>query len=199
MPKIILIGGAGRTGKSTLAKQAAEQLHMPCISTDHLRDKLKTEATQETHPHLFASDEQLNGEQLWQWQVKLAETIWPEVLAFIQQLQPEESYIIEGTAILPHLVARDLSDRACIVPVFVLQDDADVLWKVGEERSQFWAKPKNIEEQQQKVEQVLFLNQKIREETETYGYPYIQQKSPEESLREFSALAACSNLRESIS
>src|SRR5262245_957615 len=48
-----LIGGAPTVGKSTLAATLAAHLGVPWISTDQIRDIMRTVADRDTHPKLF--------------------------------------------------------------------------------------------------------------------------------------------------
>jgi len=53
MQRIILIGGAPTTGKSTIAMRLSEELHLPVISTDQIRTIIQSIADPHIHPNLF--------------------------------------------------------------------------------------------------------------------------------------------------
>lgn len=51
--KVILIGGAPTTGKSTMASLLAKHFNLPWISTDQIRDVMRLVASREKYPKLF--------------------------------------------------------------------------------------------------------------------------------------------------
>lgn len=54
--KVILIGGAPLSGKSTLAKKLSESLHIPWVSTDDIRKWMEQLVRKEDYPDLFYGD-----------------------------------------------------------------------------------------------------------------------------------------------
>ena len=53
MRKVILIGGAPATGKSTLAKELSKNFNCPWISADFIRSWMKTIVSKKEYPNLF--------------------------------------------------------------------------------------------------------------------------------------------------
>jgi 2-phosphoglycerate kinase len=51
-PRVILIGGAPMTGKTTVAHRLAARLGYGCLSTDDLGEALRAVTTIDSHPHL---------------------------------------------------------------------------------------------------------------------------------------------------
>lgn len=55
-PRVILIGGAPMSGKTTVARMLAAQLGYGCISTDDLGEAVRAVTTKDSHPHLHPMD-----------------------------------------------------------------------------------------------------------------------------------------------
>lgn len=183
MTKNILIGGAPGTGKTTIARQLADQLHIAWISTDQIREIVRAATNKELSPELFAETNGKNPEQTLQLEIKRAESIWPGIVALLNHHYPWDGCIIEGIAILPHLVARDFKDNVNISALFLIQDDMAVIKKIVYERSlQPWIKTKTPEQQAGRVEQVLLWNKYLQLESKKYNYPCINLLSPEENV-----------------
>lgn len=51
-PKVILVGGAPNTGKTTISRLIASQLNYACLSTDDLLKAITSVTTPESHPNL---------------------------------------------------------------------------------------------------------------------------------------------------
>lgn len=61
--------------------------------------------------------------EAFELEIKKAEAVWEGVSEFIEHNHPWEGCVIEGTAILPHLVARDLKGRQDVVSIFLVQSE----------------------------------------------------------------------------
>lgn len=143
MENIILIGGAEGMGKSTLAKQLAAHFQVPWISTDQIRTILQINELDER---------------------KKAELIWKGVVALVKAPHPWGGGIIEGTAILPDLVARDLPDMPDAKAIFLIQENEGRVADIVFERSKLpFIKTKTAEQQAQKVEKIVSFNRAIQE------------------------------------
>src|SRR3989338_9130054 len=57
MNKIVLIGGAPTVGKSYITRKLAEELKLPWISTDTIRDQMRKLVRKEDYPALFLHSE----------------------------------------------------------------------------------------------------------------------------------------------
>ena len=64
MPRVILIGGAPLTGKTTVAVRLASRLGYACISTDDIGTALTAITTPQTHPDLHPESGQPYREYL---------------------------------------------------------------------------------------------------------------------------------------
>ncbi len=119
MAQAYLIGGAPRTGKSSLAHLLGAQLSLVPIATDDLRTQVRASTPPSAEPDLYYLDS-LNADQANMTRLMLEHTtdiiaatdresavVWPAVERLIHQnLTTGRSIIIEGVAILPALVAQ---------------------------------------------------------------------------------------------
>ncbi len=154
MTDIILIGGAAGTGKTTLAKKLAKELGLPWISTDQICSILQIEEAD----HL----------------VRL-EKIWNGTNSLITNHHPWEGAIIEGTAILPQFVARDLKEVENIQSFFLAYTDTKEVVKVIEDRSALpWIHTKTPEQKAVKIAETLELDQIIVKNALEFRLPLIQ-------------------------
>jgi 2-phosphoglycerate kinase len=55
-PRVILIGGAPMSGKTTVAHRLAAILGYGCLSTDDLGEAIRAVTTKDSHPHLHPMD-----------------------------------------------------------------------------------------------------------------------------------------------
>ena len=55
-PRVILIGGAPMSGKTTVAHMLAAKLGYGCLSTDDLGEAIRAVTTKDTHPYLHPMD-----------------------------------------------------------------------------------------------------------------------------------------------
>lgn len=159
MNKIILIGGAEGTGKSTLAEQLSKHFGIPWFSTDQIRTILHTRMTE---------DEKEDKE-------KISEAVWKGVKALVDRPFPwEKGGVIEGTGILPELVARDLKENSNVKVVFLVQEDENKIAYIISERSKLpWIKTKSEEQKKEKIEMLTDFNRKLIEELKRFGFPAI--------------------------
>lgn len=51
--KVILIGGAPLSGKSYVARKLGQELNLPWISTDTIREQMRQLVRKEDYPNLF--------------------------------------------------------------------------------------------------------------------------------------------------
>lgn len=117
MPHIYFIGGAPRVGKSTLMRRFLEAKQIPAAATDDLRTTLRASTTPAASPALFYLDslnaDESNMARLMQTRTadiiaaadREAEAVWPAVVDFAtRHLAMGSDVVIEGVALLPHLV-----------------------------------------------------------------------------------------------
>jgi 2-phosphoglycerate kinase len=182
--QIILIGGAPTTGKSTVAKLLSKHLDIPWISTDQIRQILKSVAHVEDYPNLLSIENytaekfhtEYSPEQIAEIEFALGEETWIGVKKFIEDAYPwTDSYIIEGVAILPHLVSHDFKENLEIKPIFLIDENADRIRDVVFNRG-LWSSAKSYSDElkEKEVEWVQLFSHKIKNEANKYGYPLIE-------------------------
>ena len=111
--RVILIGGAPFSGKTTLARSLARKIRYDCISTDDIRMALTAVTTRRSHPGLHI----LSGKDYWEYyrvtpvEVLIADaelqhrSTWPALEAVIMAHASWSSpAIIEGWGLLPSMV-----------------------------------------------------------------------------------------------
>jgi 2-phosphoglycerate kinase len=118
MAKAYLIGGAPRTGKSTLARMVTNRQSMQSMATDAIRAQIRGTITQSAEPDLYYLDS-LNADEANMTRLMLERTadiiaaadresavVWRTVETFIRNnIAAGHSIVIEGVAVLPELVA----------------------------------------------------------------------------------------------
>ncbi len=116
MKSILLLGGAPAIGKTTVAKEIASKLNIPCLSTDEIRANMRLKKNRDDYPGLFLLDKDtvkdpasflrtISLEDLISRVSKESEAVWEGVLERINLVRDNERLIIEGVAILPSKVA----------------------------------------------------------------------------------------------
>lgn len=123
-----LIGGAPTVGKSTIAAALAAHLNRPWISTDQIRDIMRSIADRRAHPTLFNPEghgadnlfDAFSAEQLVEIEVGQGEAAWTGIKALIERDYTwPQGFVVEGVNLLPHLIARDFAGAAEVRTVFV--------------------------------------------------------------------------------
>jgi len=192
MRKVILIGGAPTTGKSTLASLMSERLSLPWISTDQIRELMKAVVDRDKFPKLFDTEgydarrflTEFSAEEIADMQMEQGEATWVGIRKFIEDdYNWGKGSIIEGVNILPHLVARDFKDKKEIKAIFLVDEDADRMKEVIYTRG-LWddaeTYPDDLKEKE--VEWATLFSHKLKLEVEKYGFPYIEVQKNEDDL-----------------
>lgn len=178
MNKIILIGGSPTTGKSHSARKISKFLNLPWISTDTIRKKMRKSVKKEDCPALFdfaeATPEMAveyltshSAQEIVKDQNKESSEVWKGVMEIIEKTSAQDSIIIEGIAILPHLVAK-LNNKK-VRAVFLVDEDADRIRKIIFKRG-LWDDAEKYPDSVKKkeVEWVLAFNNYILKEAKKY-------------------------------
>lgn len=127
-----LIGGAPTVGKSTIAAALAEHLHLPWISTDQIRDIMRTVASRHDHPKLFNPEGHDAGslfnifspDQLVALEIDQGEAAWTGIKALLEHDYTwPRGFVVEGVNLLPHLIARDFQAGGGVKAVFATDAD----------------------------------------------------------------------------
>ena len=192
--RIILIGGAPMTGKSTVAHKVARHFDLPWISTDQMRKIMRKVANRAEHPKLFKlkpeghSVERLLAEfpveELLQMQSEEAEAVWAVARAFIKEdWMWTRGFLVEGIHILPHLVARDFGDDARVKAVFLVDDDPSRVRQVVYTRGLSGdAKSYSDKVKEKEVECVARFSRHLMGEIERLRFPWISVTKSDSDL-----------------
>lgn len=181
--RIILIGGAPTTGKSTVAHKLARHFDLPWISTDQMRKIMRKVANRAEHPKLFKPEgysverflTEFSVEELLQMQSEEAEAVWAVAQAFIKEdWMWTRGFLVEGIHILPHLVARDFGDDARVKAVFLVDEDPSRVRQVVYTRGLSGdAKDYSDNVKEKEVECVTRFSRQLRAEIEKLRFPWI--------------------------
>jgi len=123
-PKVVLVGGAPKSGKSTLARFLAARLDYDLVNTDDLAAAARAVASPSTHADLHS----MTGydyreyylarppDALWREALRMHRALWPAVVAVASARATwARAAVIEGWAILPELVfSSRLADTAAL-------------------------------------------------------------------------------------
>ena len=155
MKEILLIGGAAGSGKSTIAEQLALHLGLPWFSTDQIRRILRPNEEDEA---------------------KKLELVWNGTSALLHGIHPWNGGVIEGTAILPEFIERDLKDIPNIRPIFLIQTE-DQIMQIEEERSKLpYINTKTPEQIAERIRQISEQNTAIKQKAKELGYPCLEAR-----------------------
>jgi 2-phosphoglycerate kinase len=189
--RIILIGGAPTAGKSTIAEKLSKHFGMPWIGTDQIREVMKGTVTEEERPMLFNSrqftaEEFLNKfspREIVQNEIDESEVVWQGVKAFIENEYSWHSFIVEGVALLPHLVAK-YKDSPKFKAIFLVDRDADRIRDVVFNRG-LWSSAKNYPDsvKEKEVEWVIEFNEYIIKEAEKFGFPTVEVTKGDQDMK----------------
>lgn len=183
--QIILIGGAPTTGKSTIANMLSKHLGVPWISTDQIRQIMRSVANRNDYLELFNPEgydtaekfhSEFSPEQIVEMEISQWKITWIGIKGFIEDAYPwTGSYIIEGSGILPSFVYDNFKDDLKIRPIFLIDEDTNRLRNVIFNRGLFGAaKSYSDEVKEKEVEWVKLFSEKIKEEAIACGYPLVE-------------------------
>lgn len=190
---IILLGGAPTVGKSTIAQALAKHLGIPWISTDQIREIMRVTANRTEKPELFPpadySGEKFlttfSAEEIVQMEMAQGEATWPGIKKIIEDEYPwDDGFVVEGVAILPHLVAQDFSDDPDIKAVFLVDENSDRMREVIYTRG-LWdsAKTYSDDVKEKEVEWATLFSHTLKAEVEKYGFPLIEVTKGQDDLQ----------------
>jgi 2-phosphoglycerate kinase len=187
-----LIGGAPTVGKSTIAAVLAAHLGLPWISTDQIRDIMRTVANRRDHPTLFNPEghdaeslfNSFSADALVEIEVGQGEAAWTGIRALIERDYTwPQGFVVEGVNLLPHLIRRDLGDAADVRGVFVTDAEPsrmrDVVFTRGiwDEAGRY---PDSVKEKE--LAWVLRYDAWLREQALAHGFPVVALHKDDKDL-----------------
>lgn len=192
---MLLIGGAPTVGKSYTARKIAEELKVPWISTDAIREQMREIVRKEDYPQLFkhffkdtrASSKEAvkfltsnTSKQIVEIQNKESEDVWKGVKAFIETDYVWGKFIIEGVAILPKLAHLVIKKDKRIRAVFLIDNNIDRIKKTVFTRG-LWDDAKKYPDsvKEKEIEWVIEFNKYIKKEAKKYNLPVLEIKNRE--------------------
>jgi 2-phosphoglycerate kinase len=181
--QIILIGGAPTTGKSTIARLLSDRLNIPWISTDAIRTMMQKVCNKNDYPTIFRNENytaekfltEFSTEEIVRRGHEENNAVWEGARALIGDGYPWDSFIIEGIAIEPHLIAKDLSGDSRIKTVFLVDEDEDRIRDVVFNRG-LWgsAETYSDEVKGREVDWVKLYSQDLKREAEKYNFSCVE-------------------------
>lgn len=191
--QIILIGGMPTAGKSTIALTLSKHLGLPWISTDQIGTVMRAVASRASHHDLFTwhdrddfqyLDEQTASE-IADGEFAKGEAVWPGVRKLIDEDHTwADGFIIEGDDVLPHLVARDLSDARHVSAVFIGDPDIERIRRVVLARNFMGddarAYPDEVKERE--IRWILAYGEKLKTQAREHRMPWVEVQKDEHDL-----------------
>lgn len=185
MNKVILIGGSPTAGKSYATRKIADELKLPWISTDIIREQMRRIVRKKDYPALFhhagvtpqMAYEFLtknSAEEIVENQNKESLEVWNGVKAIIDTDYVWGSFIVEGVAVLPKLVAELVKKNKDVRAVFLVDEDVERVRETIFTRG-LWddAEKYSDDVKEKEVEWVLAFNAYIKREAKKYGLPLV--------------------------
>jgi len=198
MNKVILIGGSPTVGKSFFTRKIADELRLPWISTDGIREAMRKLVRKEDYPKLFNIDYLVDTaesylsshtpQQIVDGQNSESGDVWKGVKAFLDTDYVWKDYVIEGVAIIPKLVSELDKDQYNIKPIFLVDENEARVREVVFTRG-LWDDAKTYPDSIKEIEvqwAVLF-NQYIKSEAMKYGFSYHVIDDRDKSLTDLTA------------
>lgn len=183
MDKIILIGGSPTAGKSYVTRKIAEELKLPWISTDTVREIMRETVNKKDYPNLFLHANPTvqmgvdflnnnSSEEIVKRVNKESEDVWKGTQAILKHDYVWKNYIVEGVAILPHLVYK--FKKKGIKVLFLIDEDEKRIRQSIFTRG-LWDDahkyPDSVKEKE--VEWVLAFNDFIKKEAKKHKFPVV--------------------------
>jgi AAA+ ATPase superfamily predicted ATPase len=174
---LYILGGASRTGKSTIARKFVVEKHTPFFCSDFLINALVKFPELSIHHDLPF--------------IEKAEKIWPGIESLLAGLVVDEPrYLFEGDGMLPKNIAQlqerfGDSIRTCFIGFADISPEEKMKQiKTYNTNSDDWIHKYSDEELMQKVEGMVTFSHYLRSECETYRIPYFDCSSEFEKCRE---------------
>lgn len=181
--RIVCIGGAATSGKTTLARGIAERLSLPWISTDQIRLVMRVTGDPARQPDLFRFQDyverRLRGDDIAplpadvveQLQFEESCAVWAGVEAFVRRdYKYAGGFVLEGVGLLPHRLAELRQDFAAMRAVILEDPDRERARAVIQQRHGGRCTPEAIEDQ---VDWIVACARRYRRDAEQHGLPVV--------------------------
>lgn len=180
-------------GKSTIAENLSKHLNLPWISTDQIGAILRGVATREKHPELFTWEDyngvqflnEYTADEIADREFAKSEAVWLGVRKLIKEGDSwGNGFIVEGSDILPHLVAQDFSDSDNVNVVFIGDHDIERVRKVISTRNALWFDTPDYTDslKEKDIEWVLNFSKKLRRQVLKHKMPWVEVEKNENDL-----------------
>lgn len=200
-----LIGGAPRSGKTTLSKKLSKELNIPWVSTDSLEliamkytadedfscvfpKSIIRKKTEKSNDRMYT---EFSIDQIVESYVQQGKGLWPGLISFIEgEHGYGHDYILEGYHILPELVA-ELKKNFPVKEIFLGKEDFDKtlngIMKNPQVNDWTVSHTKNPETYGLIAKMVNSFSLKFKEDAEKYGVRYVSMDDNfEEKISEIS-------------
>lgn len=185
MARVYLIGGAPRSGKSTVVEKLIKAHPMLAAPTDAIRAVAKGMIKPEDNPKLFklgrgdfdskqnVSNFINNSNKVLDYELGESEETWKSVLDFISYTQRDgKDLAIEGVAVLPHNVTN-LSFDNRVIFLINLEDQTDSMLRSAKIYEHEWLAKYSKET----IKAFCVFNQKLNyyyyQQSKKYSQPYV--------------------------
>ena len=179
----LLIGGAPTVGKSTVAAALAAHLALPWISTDQIRDIMRSIASRRDHPKLFNPEgydaegfyKAFSAEEIVALEIGQSEAAWTGIRTLIERDYTwPQGFVVEGVNLLPRLIARDFGKDPSVQAVFVTDADPRRMRDVIATRG-IWDDagryPDSVQEQE--LAWIMRFDAELRAQALAHGFPVV--------------------------
>ena len=192
-----LIGGAPTVGKSTIAAQLAAHLGLPWISTDQIRDIMRTVADRRVHTKLFNPQgpdgvpydaesfyRAFSAQQIVEIEIGQGEAAWVGIRALITgDYTWPQGFVVEGVNLIPQLIAGEISRDADVRTVFVTDTDHGRMREVVFTRG-VWDDAKRTSDaaKEKELTWITRYDAWIREQAAKHGFPVVALHKDDKDL-----------------
>lgn len=181
--RIILIGGAPLTGKSTLGKKIAQETGLVLVSTDDIRTQMQKSYTKEDYPNLFYASN-YSAKQFYlkfstpqsviEGEINESKDVEIGILSFLEQHADKPGFVIEGIAISPEFASKlGRSFSNAKVETRILYDNDKLRIKQRIDSRGLWGRLDSypLELHETELEWVLLYNEWFKDQAGKYSVP----------------------------
>jgi len=190
--RIILIGGMPTVGKSTIAKKLSEHYGLPWMSSDQIREIMKSAIDPSVDSALNGSVdmnakeyfEKFTVQQIADMEYEQSVATWPGISFMINNDWTwRDGFILEGVNVLPKLVADEQTKRDNVQAIFLTDNDESRTREVVFTRG-LWGKADSYPDElkEQEIEWVKIFDGIIKNEAEKYHQPIIEISKSDQDI-----------------